>query len=94
MNIDESQLKDFLTFRRMITPIIIQIVFWALAVIVFFAGLVSLIWGDDLFVRVGGFVAMILGPLFVRVYAEILIIIFRINETLIEIRNQSLSASG
>ena len=39
--------------------------------------------------RTGGLIAFILGLLIVRVYAEILIVVFRMNETLTEIRNNT-----
>ncbi len=34
-----------------------------------------------------GFFAMLLGPIAVRIYCELLIIFFRMNETLTDIRN-------
>ena len=86
---DQEAIKDFLTFRRMVTPIILQAIFWVLTAIVMIGGLAMLIFGDGAFERAGGFIAFILGPLIVRVYAEILIVVFRMNETLTEIRNNT-----
>ena len=37
---DQEAIKDFLVFRRMVTPIIIQVIFWLLTAIVMIGGLV------------------------------------------------------
>ncbi|MEK6536939.1 MAG: DUF4282 domain-containing protein [Actinomycetota bacterium] len=81
-------MKDFLTFRRMLMPILIQILFWIGVVIVIIAGLVILVTskGDA---KWGGLVMIILGPLGVRLYAEMLIVIFKINDTLSEVKQDT-----
>jgi len=91
-------LQDFLSFRRMITPVIIKILFWIgivmsiiAGLIVFFGGIISGL-GDGGFGAViggliGGPVVMLLGVLSARIYAELLILAFRINETLTDIKN-------
>ena len=96
--------QDFLGFRKMITPLIIQVLFWIGVV-------VSVIWG--LIVLVGGLVSgfgvnqfggngtaailgslclgpiiIILGILFSRIYAELLILFFRMNDTLTDIKEE------
>ena len=76
---------DFLTFRRMITPILIQLVYWIATVVVVVAGIAMLL--TDGTERLLGLAVLILGPLFVRVYAEVLLVVFRINETLTDIKN-------
>ena len=86
---DQEAIKDFLVFRRMVTPIIIQVIFWLLTAIVMIGGLVALIFGDVALDRAGGLFALILVPLFVRVFAEILIVVFRMNDALTEIRNNT-----
>jgi len=84
-------MKDFLAFRTMLTPVIIQAVFWIGVVICFVVGLVLILSGVG---RYGGgpnalkgFLLIFLGPIGVRIYCEILIIFFRINETLTEIKH-------
>jgi hypothetical protein len=83
-------MKDFLAFRTMLTPLIIQAIFWFGTVICVLAGLLFIMTG---FGRYGtpevlqGFALLILGPLVVRIYCELLIIFFRINETLTEIKH-------
>ncbi|MGC9393806.1 MAG: DUF4282 domain-containing protein [Anaerolineae bacterium] len=89
--------RDFLNFRRMITPMIIKVLFWIgiglsvlAGIIVFFGGLVAGVSGGG-FARilgglVGGPLIMFLGILSVRIYSELLILAFQINETLTDIR--------
>jgi hypothetical protein len=86
---DES--SDFLSFRKMVTPIIIQILFWLGVIIAIIFGIVSIVYGvirSDVPILLYGLLVLILGPLVVRIYCEILILFFRINETLTEISNK------
>ena len=76
---------DFLTFRRMITPMLIQLVYWIATVVVVVTGIAMLL--TDGAERLLGLAVLILGPLVVRVYAEVLLVVFRINETLTDIKN-------
>lgn len=85
-------MKDFLAFRSMLTPILIQMIFWLGAAICAVIGLVFIISGATAQYGGGpnvlkGLAILILGPLGVRIYCEILIIFFRINETLTEIKH-------
>lgn len=74
---------DFLTFRRMITPIIIQVLFWVGIAAVLITGLIMLTQEPFL-----GLLIIVLGPIAVRIYCEILILFFRMNETLTDIDEQ------
>jgi hypothetical protein len=84
-------MKDFWAFRTMVTPVIIQILFWIGTILCLVIGAVMIIMG----VTQGGpphyvwkgVLLFVLGPLGVRVYCEILIVFFRINETLTEIKH-------
>jgi hypothetical protein len=73
----------------MITPVIIQIIFWIGVVLCLIVGIGYLLVGS----RYGnaspayGVLIIIFGPIVVRIYCEILIIFFRINETLTEIKH-------
>ncbi|HFC10208.1 MAG TPA: DUF4282 domain-containing protein [Chloroflexi bacterium] len=90
--------KDFLAFRRMVTPIIIQVIFWIGVVGVILGGIVGffsmLITGISqgeamsiLGALIGVPLMTIVGLLLVRLYTELLIVIFRINDTLTDIKN-------
>lgn len=86
-------MNDFLSFRKMITPVFIQIIFWIGVVVCVFSGLAMIVSGVGS--RFGGgaqifsgLITVFIGPLFVRVYCEILILFFRMNETLSDIKNE------
>lgn len=83
-------MSDFWAFRTMVTPVIIQIVFWVGVIACVVAGIIMIgmgvkMPGEQLVLK--GVLLVILGPLGVRVYCEILIVLFRINETLTEIKH-------
>jgi len=84
-------MKDFLAFRTMVTPIIIQVIFWLGLAVCVVAGFVYIVIGaeqvDGAANILKGVLVLVLGPLAVRIYCEILIIFFRINETLTEIKH-------
>lgn len=87
-------MNDFLSFRKMITPVIIQIIFWIGVVGFIVLGFVmigigaSLPWGGGTSI-LSGIACILLGPIGVRIYCEILILFFRMNETLTEIKNNT-----
>ena len=86
----EEVMGDFWAFRKMVTPVIIQILFWVGVIICVIAGFVLIGTGikqpghQSL---LSGVLLVIFGPLVVRLYCEILIVFFRINETLTEIKH-------
>ena len=88
----DMDLKDFLSFRKMITPIIIQVLFWVGASGMVIASLVTMVsslsrYGSGIGGFFGGLLMLVIGPVMVRVYCELLILLFRMNETLTEIKN-------
>ncbi len=83
-------MSDFWSFRKMVTPVIIEILFWVGVIFCIVAGLILIAAGikGDLPQSVfSGVLLIMFGPLAVRVYCEILIVFFRINETLTEIKH-------
>lgn len=80
---------DFLSFRKMITPVIIQSIFWIGVAVAIIGGIVVLVAADEAGTRVLGLLYMILGPLYWRVFCEMVILFFRMNETLIDIKNNT-----
>lgn len=83
-------INDYLAFRRMMTPILIQIIFWIGAVFSSMAGMflmVSSIRANNTGGVLLGFFTLLLGPLGVRIFCELLMVLFRMQETLTEIRN-------
>lgn len=90
--------QDFLSFRRMITPLIIKVLFWIGVAISTLGGLIVLVSGivggigeDSIGAVLGGLclgpVIIVLGILASRIYAELLILAFQINDTLTDIKD-------
>jgi hypothetical protein len=91
-------MEDFLKFKKMITPVIIQIVFWIGVAMCLIYGLVLVAVGVSGHGQGGlvlvGLLAMLLGPLAVRIYCELLIVLFSINDTLTDIKNKMRDTIG
>ncbi|HML11591.1 MAG TPA: DUF4282 domain-containing protein [Stellaceae bacterium] len=75
---------DFLRFQTMITPIVVQILFWIAVAGCVIGGIVAIAGGE-----VKGILVIILGPIAARIYAEILILFFRINDHLRQIEHNT-----
>ena len=73
-------MKQFINYETMITPGIVKVLSWIGMVVALIVGLLG-ITVDPL----TGIGTAILGPVAVRIYAEILLIIFEIHKTLTEI---------
>jgi hypothetical protein len=88
-----SGFVDILMFRRMVAPYLIIILFWVMLVGVILGSLGSIGVGLTQggrgipFVLIG-VVYLVIGPLAVRLWCEVMIVIFRINETLTDIHNE------
>ena len=80
---------DFLRFETMITPLLIQILFWIGVLFSIVAGLIAMVGGEDGRTRVGGLLLSLLGPIAARIYAEILILWFRMNDHLRQIQHNT-----
>jgi hypothetical protein len=79
-------MRDYLLFRKFITPIVIELLFWlgvglcvaeGIAMIAFSAGRMAN--GLGIF---GGILILLVGPIFVRVVCELIMAIFGIHEAL------------
>jgi len=89
----EATMQEYLTFRKMITPAAIQVLFWIAVLTCVVFGLVAIVRGAS--ARVGGgpevlsgILILILGPVAARIWSEVLIVVFRILDTLTEIRDK------
>lgn len=77
-------MQDYLTFRRMITPVFIQVIFWiGIGVIIIggFATMMDTFWGG-LGVLLGGVIGW-------RVWCELVLVMFKIYERLCELSDRS-----
>ncbi|HNR24954.1 MAG TPA: DUF4282 domain-containing protein [Candidatus Bipolaricaulis anaerobius] len=86
-------MEDYLTFRKMLTPVAIQVIFWIGALACVVLGLVMIVTGASTHYGGGGQVlsgvlTLLLGPIMVRISCEVLIVVFRILDTLVEIRDK------
>jgi len=79
-------MRDLLLFKRMVTPIIIQALFWLFIVIILVSAVVSIMRHDFVI----GIATLFAGPLVVRVACEMIIVFFRINDNLAEMRNKNI----
>jgi len=77
------EFKDVLFFDKMIVPKVIQVLYWILLVVVVL-GALGMMFQSFL----AGLGLLIFGPLVVRIYCELLIVMFKINEALQDIRNK------
>ena len=82
----------FLKFEKMITPIIIQIIFWIGFIGSIIGGVGQI--GFSFFVDSGkflyvisGFLTIFIGPIILRIYCEMLIVVFKMQGALIDIRD-------
>jgi Domain of unknown function (DUF4282) len=81
-------MSDFLAFRKMITPGIIQFIFWCEVIASIAVALYLFTSGDSegfalpLSPKLMGVLILVLGPLLARIYCELLIVLFRIYESL------------
>jgi len=84
-------MNEFLSFRKMITPVIIQVLFWIGVAVCVIMGLATMVGGDRV---IPGLLTLILGPVIVRIYCELLILLFRIHDAVDEIRRGKAAPSG
>ena len=75
---------DFICFRRMLTPILIQVIFWLIVAYCLFVGVYDLARHIS---TVQALEVLILGPITARIASEILILFFSMNETLTDIKH-------
>jgi hypothetical protein len=79
-----DKVMTFLKFDKMISATLIKWLFYISLVAVTLAGLFYMFNGSFF----GGLLTIVLGVLFVRVYCEVMIILFKIHESLNEIKNK------
>lgn len=79
-------LQDFIAFRFMITPAFIQIIWMVGTALIVLVGLVSLIvTGDAVAIIFGLLIGLPISVLLWRVYCELLILLFRIHDGIVEL---------
>ncbi|SDJ91269.1 DUF4282 domain-containing protein [Natronincola ferrireducens] len=90
---NQGFIKTFLNFDKMMTPAIIKIIFYIGLVLSVLVSLGMIISGMNAYYGGGaqvflGIIMLFLSPITIRVYCELLIVIFKIHESLVEIKNK------
>jgi hypothetical protein len=78
---------EYLSFKKLITPTLVQVLFWAAVV---GNTIVALFYMGGFWL---GLIRLVVGPIVIRVFCEGLIVIFEINNTLTEIRDNQRGAT-
>ena len=84
-------MKEFLHFDRMITGDIIKYVYWVLAGLSILTGVFSFLGAlvsGEIGVAFLALILIVLGPILIRIYCELMIVLFKIHETLVAIKNK------
>jgi Domain of unknown function (DUF4282) len=91
-----TRMSDFFTFRIMIAPAVIETLFIAGCLVALAGGAFAIGRGATDH-RAGeviiGVAILLFTPFVVRLYCEVLIVVFRINETLTDLRKLAISAA-
>lgn len=68
--------KGFATFKQFVTPVLVQVIFWI--------GVVSCVISGIGLMFTTGFLAglgtLVLGPLFIRIWCELLLVMFQLEK--------------
>ena len=85
-------IMDLLMFRRMVAPWVIMVLFWLGVAGAVLIGLIILVMGMlgkgiGMAEALVGLISIPINILLVRLYCELMIVIFRMNETLTDIKN-------
>jgi hypothetical protein len=80
-------MQDLLGFEKMVTPIVIRILYFLGLLVVLISGVSALFSGGFRGILTG-FAILIFGAIMVRVYSELLILLFRIHDNLVSINQQ------
>jgi len=81
-------MKQIFYFDSMLTPKIITVVYWFMLLTFFLSGLMAM-FGSEAGSFLGGLGIIIVGAIFSRIWCELLIVLFKINENLQNIANRS-----
>ncbi len=86
-------MSEFLSFRKMITPLIAEVLFWVGVGACVIVGIVSIVAGASRtygggWLVVRGILFILIGPLLIRIYCEVLLVFFRILDVVQEVRDR------
>lgn len=81
-------MRNIFFFDNMLTPKIITLVYWFLFLVVVVSGLGTMFGGRSVFGLVYGIATIVGGVIGARIFCELLIVVFKINEALQDIRQK------
>jgi hypothetical protein len=81
-------MEHLLGFDKMVTPVIIRIVYFLGLLVVLITGIATLFGGGGVLGALTGLAILFFGAIMVRVYSELLILLFRIHDNLVSINQQ------
>jgi hypothetical protein len=84
-------MKDFLFFETMLTPLLIQILFWLVVIACVLTGIMLIVRQEAEGDLERGLALIVLGPVVARICSEILIVVFRIHDDLRSIEQNTRS---
>jgi len=86
-------IKEFLSFDKMITPSIIKFIWWVSSIICVITGFILILQGTSSYYGGSlvffGLITILVGPFISRIYCELLIVFFKINEGVQEIKKDN-----
>jgi hypothetical protein len=78
------EIRDVFFFDKMLTPTVIVVIYWIILIGTVIGGLVVM-FSQSFF---GGLLTIVFGLLFARIWCELLIVLFKMNDALQEIRRR------
>jgi len=75
-------IKDLFFFDAMLTPKLITLIYWLLLLVAVISGLGIMFSGMSFTSFIGGLLTIIIGALFARIWCELLIVLFKINDNI------------
>ena len=82
------KMRNIFFFDNMLTPKIITLVYWFMLLVVVVSGLGTMFGGRSVFGLVYGIATIVGGVICARIFCELLIVVFKINEALQDIRQK------
>ena len=91
----DSPMAEVRAFRRFATPVLVQIAFWVGALVFLVIGINTIEaadrgWaGTDTAMVWAGLLTIFLGPVILRIAGELILVVFRINEQIQELKERN-----
>jgi hypothetical protein len=84
---ERREMSDFAAFRMLITPIVVPLLFWVGLVGIVVGSMVGVVTADTTGGRLLLLLWLFVGPVCWRIVCELLLVLFHVSRTLVEIRD-------